>query len=318
MAVPFHSATAEQVVSAADAVGANGGKADAPFVEAFADLPSVQATKALDLACELGLLANSGGTYSTASPLCRFLATTALSAKAAALRVVLEDYEPFHFFRLRLAATASTTDAAKQTKARFDFSEHHEAIKDTLISLGTYTHALVAEGGGRYLPAEASSGNAMDDLLAGCADAAAAEAQVAIQLGDEAMAFVDRGEVVQPLANALLRASDDSRGAVVEAGNALESFLVGLASAAGVSLQGATGINSKIDKLSPAQIPKKQAAVGKYLGNVRNAADHGVDPDVNASWTIRYATGPEFVSVTCSFIAAATARHLRPNDPPEI
>jgi hypothetical protein len=45
--------------------------------------------------------------------------------------------------------------------------------------------------------------------------------------------------------------------------------------------------------------------IGSYLGTIRNAADHGPDPDINnASWQIRDATGLEYVFVACSFIAA--------------
>jgi hypothetical protein len=118
--------------------------------------------------------------------------------------------------------------------------------------------------------------------------------------------------VVSPLASALLKANrNDSRGAVVEAGNAVESYLVALAGRVGISLAGATGINSKLDKLhaAPAKwLPKNLVFVGKGLGHVRNAADHGIDADINAAWNIRIATGLEFVFLACSFIAAVTAK----------
>jgi hypothetical protein len=56
--------------------------------------------------------------------------------------------------------------------------------------------------------------------------------------------------------------------------------------------------------------------VGKYLGHVRNAADHGIDRDVAAQWGIRPSTGIEYVFVACSFIAATTVLEL--GRPPEI
>jgi hypothetical protein len=122
--------------------------------------------------------------------------------------------------------------------------------------------------------------------------------------------------VIVPLADALLRAkSGDSRGAVVTAGNAIESYLDDLATQKSVSLSGATGINAKLDRFDRAgTLPKKLVHVGKYLGHIRNAADHGTDADVGASWSIRKETGIEYVFVACSFVAAAVAR-ARGNPP---
>jgi hypothetical protein len=103
----------------------------------------------------------------------------------------------------------------------------------------------------------------------------------------------------------------------VGAGNAVESYLEEYAARRTVQLGNAPGINAKIDKLVAGNVmPKKLAAVGKYLGHVRNAADHGVDTEVGAPWAIRPATGVKYVFVSCSFIAAVTAREQ--NKPPEI
>jgi hypothetical protein len=116
----------------------------------------------------------------------------------------------------------------------------------------------------------------------------------------------------------LLRArGNDGRGAVVSAGNAVESYVADLAGRVGVGLAGATGINAIIDRLDQANtLPKKLVFVGKYLGHVRNAADHGVDPDVGASWLIQSSTGTEYVFVACSFLRSTRAREL--GRPPQV
>jgi len=58
----------------------------------------------------------------------------------------------------------------------------------------------------------------------------------------------------------------------VGAGNAVESYLEEYAARRTVQLGNAPGINAKIDKLVAGNVmPKKLAAVGKYLGHV--AAD---------------------------------------------
>lgn len=231
--------------------------------------------------------------------------------KIAALRVALESYEPFVLFRTRLKSTDFPSEAARQTRAVLDLNEHRDIIKDTLISLGTYSHALDTEGGGLFVPADDAIENRLLALAQACGDVMAAEARIRVQMGDAAADRVARNEVFLPLANALLRAaSGDARGAVLLSGNAVESYLEALAARLGtVNVAGAAGINAKLDRFSAVNaLPRKLIAVGKYLGHVRNAADHGIDPDVNASWTIQESTGMEFVYVACSFISSVTAR----------
>jgi hypothetical protein len=56
--------------------------------------------------------------------------------------------------------------------------------------------------------------------------------------------------------------------------------------------------------------PAGLVEAAKYLGQVRNAADHGVDidTDVNDVWHILESTGLQYVFVACSFIRACGAR----------
>jgi hypothetical protein len=220
-------------------------------------------------------------------------------------------YEPFIVFRERLAGTDLASTAAQQSKAALGLDAHREEIKDTLLSLGTYSHALITEGGGRYRPQDNPQEQTLLTLAQGSGDLAAAEARVREQIGADAAALVSRQEVIVPISNALIRARDgDARGAVVDAGNAVESFLAAFGQRLGVpAVAGAPGINAKLDRLSEAHtLPSKLVYVGKYLGHVRNAADHGIDPDVGAAWNIRPATGIEYVFVACSFIATSVAR----------
>ena len=54
-------------------------------------------------------------------------------------------------------------------------------------------------------------------------------------------------------------------------------------------------------------MPKKLVFKGKYLGHIRNAADHGADSETGAAWQITGATGQEFVFVACSFLSTVVA-----------
>jgi hypothetical protein len=307
---PFSQSTAELTVQVAEAVCIKQG-CTSQFVQDFCDLSGPQAVAALELAADLGLIIKSGNTFQPESPFIKFLCTPDESKKAAILRILLESYEPFLQFRERLAATGSVDNAAQQTKILLELDAHREEIKDTLISLGTYAKAIQAEGGGRYTSNTTTLSNQLIDIADSCTNLAEAEACIRTEIGDYSESL-DRTEVIHPLASALLKARNDQpTEAVAEAASALESFLARLAGRTGVNLTGATGLNSRLDKFRQNNIlPKKVVEAGKYLGQVRNAADHGVDidPDVGAVWKILDSTGVHYVFVACSFIRACGAR----------
>ncbi len=320
---PFFESTAEDVIASVEAVVVNGKPTTADFVAKFIDVPLDRAENALKLAVELGFLSVNAPDFSASRPLSQMFVTPNLMHKAAALRVVLESYEPFTMFRTRLEATDIASQAAQQTKVALDLDGHHGIIKDTLISLGTYSHALDTKGGGLYVSADDAIENSLLALAQACRDVVAAEARIRVQMGDAAVALVSRNDVLLPLASALLKAaSGDARGAVLLAGNGVESYLEALAGRLGgggvVNVAGAAGLNAKLERFAAANaLPRKLIAVGKYLGNIRNAADHGLgDPDVAAPWAIQESTGTEFVFVACSFINAVTAREH--GQPPKI
>lgn len=303
----FTDATAELVVQTVEAVHAQG-EATVDDVASFCDLSKGQVENALFLAVDLGLVKLGGTKYSEASPLARFLSTPDDSRKAALMRIVLESYEPFVVFRTRLSATNSVDTAAQQTKASLDLGAHREEIKDTLISLGTFAGALTSQGGGRYVASDQLLAIQIQSLAQAANDNASAEAIIRKRIGP-LVDKVDRLEVIMPLATALLKSKDgDAKGSVVDAARAVESFLARLADRKAVVLTGANGINQKLDKFRPDnKLPKKIVEAAKYLGQIRNAADHGidVDPEVSSVWQIQDTTGQYYVFVTCSFISAA-------------
>jgi hypothetical protein len=299
----FWPATAEQVVAVVDAVVANKGPTSIELAMAFADLPREAATSAANLAVDLGLLSENGSTYEAASPLCRFLSTSFQMQQAAVIRILLETYEPFTMFRERMAVVP-VDDAAEQTRALLTLDRHREDIKATLVSLGTFSQALVTTGGGQY-EAGGAVPNPLVLLADACSELVAAEARVREHLGTDVAAAVSRDEIIVPLADALVQTRVSAGGAVRAAGNAVESLLAHFAPGTGVNVGGAHGVTAKVQRYLDANvIPAKLAAVGKYLGNVRNAADHGVDPDIGVAWTITESTGVQYVFVACSFVAS--------------
>ena len=143
----FFHGTAELVVSVIDAVQTHRTATKAQICQ-FCDLSEDRAEQALGLAIDLNLVATSSGVYSPIPPLAVFACSPGDRQKATMLRVVLESYEPFIKFRERLISTDSADTAASQTKTLLDLDAHREEVKDTLLSLGTYTNALEAKGGG--------------------------------------------------------------------------------------------------------------------------------------------------------------------------
>jgi hypothetical protein len=308
----FSHSTAEQVVQIVDAVHVKG-STDVAFLEKFCDLSSEQVTNAIGLAADLGLIRKSGNEWVAANILASFFSTPIEAQKAAALRIVLETYDPFLKFREQLSATNSADVAAQHTKTLLDLQAHREEIKDTLISLGTYTGAISSQGGGRYASSHEPLANELKELASACGDLVSAEASIRRQIGNRENQ-VHREEVLLPLSRALLKAKNKHPSdAVVEAANAFESFLARLAGRMGIDLTGANGINQKLDKFRPGNhLPKKIVESGKYLGHIRNAADHGVDvdPEVEAVWHIQDWSGIIYVYVTCSMIAACLEREV--------
>lgn len=301
----FFHATAEQTVAAVEAVQAKG-EATVDFVEKFCDLPQLQATQALSLAQDLGLLRLQANIFRPNSPLTRFIGTSEDKQKVSVFRIVLESYEPFIVFRNRLSTTCSIDMAAQQTKVLLDLSAHREEIKDTLISLGTYANALQTLGGGRYIATGESVANYLIAVAAACDDAASHEEHIRVELGG-VVDRVSRNDVLIPLSTALLKArSGTPADAVTDAAKAVESFLAELAARKGVSLVGSAGLGQKIEKFRSVALPKKIVEAGKYLVQVRNAADHGrdVDPDVNAVWIIQPKTATNYVYVAVRFIVS--------------
>lgn len=302
MTRPFHQATAEQVVSVSEAVISLGG-GDAATIAAFTDLPHATADSALKLAADLGLLADNAGQYSAASPMCRLLRTPQDGEKAAILRVTIESYEPFLVFREEHEATNNVTDAAQRTKVKLDLDCHREQVKETLLSLATYSGALTAGQGNTYERDARGLTTLLDELAAGSREVAEATLTIRDELG-AAAAQVDHDHVILPLVAALRHAAaSNGREAVLQAGIAVENFLTATAAHHTTNIAGANGINAKMDRLRQAgHYPPKLLNVCKYVGHVRNAADHGADADIGAPWNVTAQTGRNYVFVAAMLI----------------
>lgn len=301
---PFYQATAEQVVAVSEAV-VSLGSSEVTAIAAFTDLPPATADGALRLAADMNLLSENGGLFSIESPLCKLFRTPQDGEKAAILRVALESYEPFQVFREEHDATGNVSDAAQRTKVKLDLTCHREEVKATLLSLATYSGALTPGQGNNYSRDAQGLTSLLDELVAGSREIADATQTIRQELGSN-VELVNHVLVIQPLVAGLRHAvAGAGREAVLQAGIAIENFLVAIATHHGTNIVGANGVNAKMDRLVQASLyPGKLHNICKYLGHIRNAADHGADAEIAAPWDVSAQTGRNYVFVATAFIRA--------------
>ncbi|MEX0801814.1 MAG: hypothetical protein WD688_00575 [Candidatus Binatia bacterium] len=313
MPYEIYQTTAENVIAATDAALQKPEGVDETLITAFLNATPTIARDTLQMAKELSLLKEGQPDLFMPDAKCGlYLCTAERESKAAILRYILEQYEPYRTFKARLALTGVVGDAASQTKALHSIGAHHGIISGTFIDLGTYTRSLISEGGGLYKPRNDDPKIYLKVLDTVIQDRETATLQVSNRLGQEAVSWIDRQNVLENLITAYQRAAaaeQDPRAPIVYAGNAVESFLSQLAAHHSVNVTNAHGINAKADVLRTARhLLSKHTFMVKYLGHVRNAADHGVDAEIGTQWDVSPKTAVEYVHVAQSVIVAIVAQ----------
>jgi len=312
MSFEIYQTTAEHVIGATDAVLQKQDGVDESIVAQFLDIGNNPARNALCMAEQLGLLSkNQAGLFIPSFPYAVYLITSVPQHKAVILRFVLEQYPPYKTFKSRLDLTSLVSEAASQARALHSINAHRDDIVWTFTNLGTFANSLVSEGAGLYRPSE---GEEIDYLLVVdevIQNRETADLHVRRRIGSEAANWIDQQGVLCHLVTAYQRAAsaeEDPRAPIVHAANALESFLTQLAAHHKVNIQNADGINAKVDRLAQANhLTTKHKFMLKYLGHVRNAADHGTDPEIKRVWEISQTTAIEYVHVAQSLISDLVA-----------
>ena len=299
--------TAEDVVSVVDAVVAKGSCAQKQYITEFTGIATEdQVDKALQMAIQLGLLKYSqvSGCYDVDSFLAVKLVSSATDdQKAVFMRLALEQYEPYKTFKQRYEFTKILDSACRQTKVLHSMSSNERDIKNTLISIATYAKALKSEGANLYSFSE--EGNLASFIESSLEMSSVSDASLRSYWGEPLCAFVNNANVFQPLSQAFQKAranTIDARSVIVHSANAFESFLADYANHHNVSLAGKNGILQKKDALV-AHLSKKHRGMIEYIGQVRNAADHGSDSDENGStWTVSDETAAVFPTIVAIVI----------------
>lgn len=253
---------------------------------------------------------SSRGCYGSPSFLARKLVSASSDEqKAVFMRLILEQYAPYNTFKTRYGFTKSIELACRQTKTLHMMTSNERDVKNTLISIATYAKALKSEGANLYSFVE--DVDAVGIIEAALRSANITENSLRTYWGENLYTFVNTSNVFAPLIEALQKTHSgtmDVRSIVVCAANAFESFLADFAVRKGVSLSGRNGILQKRDALS-AHISKKHRGMIEFVGQVRNAADHGADPDENNQvWTISNETARIYPCIIAALIKAIFSR----------
>jgi len=300
--------TADHVIGATDAALQNSAGVNVQMVADFLDTQQDSALNALKMAEQIGLLSeNNTSLFEVASPCATYLITSSRDSKAAILRFILEQYEPYKTFKFRLNVTTGVVgEAAIQTRAVYNIAAHRDVIVSTLVDLGTYSKSLTSQGAGLYIASEEEPDDFLPYLQSVIQEREDAELAVRRRIGLDRSNWVDPQNVIPHLVTSYQRLSsveEDPRAPILHAGNAIDSFLTQIANHNGINIQNANGINAKADRIFQNNgLTKKHKFMYKYLGHVRNAADHGVDTEVNAAWDINPNTTIEYVHVSLTLI----------------
>lgn len=282
--------TAEDIVGVVDAILARPNNCTKEYISDFADISSIQTDNALLMAKEFNLVKNmQDGTYYSDSFLARLIVSSRNDThKAAIMRLILEQYEPFVMFKVRHGFTGSMDAAAKQIRSMYSMTSSYKDIRNTIINIGTYSRSLINDGASSY-KFNQDDVNYIEILELALKFKSNDDNALVNQLGEDAFSYVDRDRVFSPLSEAyskIQNISSDKNSIILYAGNAFESFLQQIADDNQVSLQSKNGISAKTDALSNV-LSKKHRGMIQYVIQIRNAADHGADPDENGKvWSI--------------------------------
>lgn len=306
----FPNSTAELTLAATRAVVVAGTPLKVDAVARFIRRPDEFAEGAADLAHELGLLDRlATGEYAHVSPLARFLDTVDPIVSAAVLRVALAGSDVFEFYVSRLRALdGRVTDAAEQTVALLDLDTYDHQLSQTLNDLGTFAQVLQTTQPGRVALITEAPKDLLEALAQLANDVTANRAYLHDALGlVTTNSTVSDEEVIEPLLRAVGYSTrhGESTTACQQAGNAVESMLVEYGSRNGVTVN-AAGITKKAEQIrgaNAALMPKKLLSYAHFLSDGRNAADHGVDPELNgSSWNLSERYGVIYVAASIEFI----------------
>jgi len=306
-------APAEDIVAVVDAILAKRTECTEDFISEFADISPMQTSNALHMAMQLGLADkdNNTGFYTSNSFLARLLVSSRNdNHKAAIMRLILEQYEPYIAFKSRFSFSNSIDLACKQVKSLYSMSCGYKDIRNTIISIATYSRAMINDGASSY-KLNQDDISYIEILELALRFKANDDNALRAQLGDKVCNYISTENVFNPLSDAyskIQNTDSDPKAIILYAANAFESFLQQIANSHKISLVGKNGIAQKSDALSSV-ISKKHRGMIQYICQIRNAVEHGADPDEGGKvWNISNESALMYPIIVASIIKSIVLR----------
>jgi hypothetical protein len=314
--------TAEQVVQAVEAACLLGNQADLSSIAGFMALDitvphqrqqvenSILAAQMLNLA----MPTRRRNTYEF-SVLAPLLVKARDEDKRVLFRTHLDQFEPFGLLAERLRAGIPPQEAARQVCAVRDFADDPVVAWRAFESWGTYARSLVRAENGQYVPAPHTE---TLHLLRQSLNSLTRQDQEARQfileqLGQEVCGFIE-GNIRDSLSDAfvMIANNNDPEQVVLQLGNTYEDFLR-LVGYRRVNLRNAYGIIQIGNQLrANHSIAQKHLGAIQLIGQIRNASDHGGDPDEgNRRWQITQSTTHLMALAVLSSMRSITRYHRR-------
>lgn len=299
--------TAEDIVSVVDAVLAGKEVCDVCYISEFADITEQQAQNAIKMAVDMKLLYfdRTSQSYKSDSLLSHLLVSARNDLqKATIMRFILEQYEPFITFRDRYVFTQSIDLACKQLKVLYGIAATYRDIKNTLTNIATYAKAMISDGANQFKlnDDQVTYLEILDVVLKSKSND---DYALKTLLGENVYKYIDTDKVYSPLSDAYSKVQNElseEKTIIMYSGNAFESFLQQIADAHGISLIGKTGILQKSGAMSSI-LSKKHRGMIEYIGQVRNAADHGADTDEGGKvWMVSEETARVYPTIVATLI----------------
>lgn len=298
---------AEDIVGVVDAVLARSSECTKAFISEFADISEIQAENALIMAEQFGLVNHDTTTmlYDSSSFLARLIVSSRDdNHKAAIMRLILEQYEPYVTFKARYSFSDSIDLASKQVKIMYSLPCSYKDIRNEIINIGTYSKAIINDGANSY-KLNQDDVSYIEILELGLKFKATDDNALRQQLGTEVCNYIEKIKVFDPLSDAyskIQNVTTDPKAPIIYASNAFESFLQQIADKHLISLIGKNGIGQKSAALATV-LSKKHRGMIDYINQVRNAVDHGADIDEGGKvWALSEDTAQLYPMIVSSVI----------------
>jgi hypothetical protein len=228
------------------------------------------------------------------SPLVSLIVKAGSQDKRILFRIHLDQFEPFVLFVERLRTGIQPQQAAHEAYAVRDFADDPLVAWRAFESWGTYSGSLARADDGRYAPADPGTKlSSVRRSLRYLSDQAQDARQIVLEyLGPVPFRYIE-GRVRDALVDAIVMYANENQpeNIILRIGNTYEDFLrrVGYRR---VDLRNSSGIIQIGNQLRNRRlIAQKHLGAVQLIGQIRNATEHGGDPDEgNRCWQVTSVT----------------------------